>query len=309
MKKTALIAMAMLVLSNVAFAKFSDDYKAQYPKNVTVNNKQENVNAVSKEVEKDVQVNCIVLNMDRLYHLSYPELKKFEGIIVNGMDASQVASKTDTASQKEAANVIGEEKMYFHKKQIMRLDAGKVLYDDELAEYNKYKVVVNDIFVRNYQKALSPFAEKLGAKLIINNKYVEGETKFDPYQYMGMYMPRKGSRDYDYEHQRFNVFDKKDSPNIVFRYFENVMPDSRYPWIQTEVSPNELKEMIKSGATKTIKMGTYGGYLNYIMEIQFRHQYNEKKVIISVKPITPSRNGNLWDINTRNLELYQNEEL
>jgi len=290
-KKTIVTIALILCFTNLAFA-------------ATVKG---NVNA--NAVLKDVKITRIVLNMSRQYHLTYPDLKKFEGIFVNGKDAFQVAGEADTASQKEAANTIGEEKMRFHIKQILRIEGGKVLYDDELAEYNKYKGVVNDIFMRNYQVALSPFAEKLGAKLIINNKFVEGETKFDPYQYMGMYMPRKGSNGYDYEHQRFNVFDKKDSPNIVFCYFENVMPDSHYPWIQTEVSPAELKEMIKSGKTKTLKMGTYGGYLSHIMEIQFGHQYGEKKVIISIKPITPSSSGELWDINTRELELYQNEEL
>ena len=39
-KNLVLTAAVLLALSNVAFAKFSDDYKAQYPKNVTVNNKQ-----------------------------------------------------------------------------------------------------------------------------------------------------------------------------------------------------------------------------------------------------------------------------
>ena len=39
-KKIAVVATSLLVLSNVAFAKFSDEYKKAYPKNVKVTQKQ-----------------------------------------------------------------------------------------------------------------------------------------------------------------------------------------------------------------------------------------------------------------------------
>lgn len=257
---------------------------------------------IADAIKNHVRNTVVIFNIDWGYALSGPGFEQCKGIIINGKDINQAISDANKASHTEAINRIGADKMRFHKNQALRLDAGKPLYDDEYKEFNINKVIVHGIFKKNYYAAAAPYAEKLGLKLVINNnKFMDGETEFDPKRYLGLYIPNGN----DYMHQRLYITENKEG-EIDFTYYENAISNSgtKYPHIGNTISKQLFAEAVRNHMKKTIPMyhwGVKNGNASYYMEYQMG--YDGESVTCSIKKVAPVINDEEWEIYQNNLEL------
>ena len=262
------------------------------------------VDAIKDHVKNTVAI----FNIDWAYCLGGPGMEQCKGIIINGKDINQAVSEANKLSHTEAINRIGEDNMRFHKNQALRLDAGKVLYEEEYRYFNRDKVIVHGIFKKNYYNAVAPYVEKLGLKLVINNnKFMDEEVKFEPYPYLGLYIP-DGT---DYMHQRLYINTDKNKPGrVIFTYYENAIANSgaKYPHIGGSVSEAEFADMVHHSSFKTtLKMyhwGVENGNPTYLMDIRI----DNNSATCSIRKIASGLNSEEWDIYANDLVLTKEKK-
>ena len=246
-------------------------------------NNSATTNVKKKEVketsDKNVNNTVAVFNMNSYYNLSGPGLKQFEGIDIDSQNVQQAINLASEKSSKEIRNRIGQDNVIKHRNLIYKLDNDKSLTNDEYAQFNTDKIIIHDIFKKNYQDAIAPFAEKAGAKFVINdNEYYARKVAFNPDSYIGIYRP-KNNNHIDYDHQMLIV--SNDGSNVLFRYYED--NDGRYPWLMGTMTRTEFTEATQFGLYKTVKMTNYGGKQSYVLDLEF----GDKMIVCSVKRVGP----------------------
>lgn len=255
---------------------------------------------IADAIKDRVKNTTAIFNIDWAYCLGGPGMQQCKGIIINGKDIEQAVSDANKASHTEAINRIGEDNMRFHKNHALRLDAGRVLYKEEYEHFNRNKVIVHEIFKRNYYKAVAPYVEKLGLKIVINNnKFMDKETKFEPGPYLGLYIPN-GT---DYMNERLYINTHNSKPGrVLFTYFENAVKETKYPHIGGSVSESEFADMVRMSLTKTLKMyhwGVENGNPTYLMTIEI----DNNNATCSIRKIASGLNDKEWEIYKNNLVL------
>ena len=200
---------------------------------------------IADEAKTLIKSKNAILNMTR-EHYVYKDLKQFEGITVGGMTANDACHKAVLASYDEAIAYLGGEEMALqgYYRYIIHAQGGKYLGENGYDWYNQRRRAISDIFVKNYIKMLTPFAEAKGVKLIINDEFRDVDidsSNIWTKKYLGEYYAKRNGG-IDYEHERMQIY--TDNDDVVIRYWKNISSDM-YPWIMGRAKKEAFKKAIE----------------------------------------------------------------
>ena len=223
---------------------------------------------IGNEVQTLIKSKYAISNLTREHGLGN-NLKQFDGIIVGGLTANDARHKAIDASYKEAIAYLGGEEMALqgYYRYIIHAQGGKYLGENGYDWYNQRRRTISDIFVKNYIKMLTPFAEAKGVKLIINDKFRDVDidsSNIWTKSYLGEYYAKRNGV-LDYEHERMQIY--TDNDDVVIRYWKNISSDM-YPWIMGRVKREAFKKAIEL-------RGSYGKFsvLANVFGVEAQDQY------------------------------------
>lgn len=224
---------------SIFYNQFKERFEKKFKSYYT--NVEENI---GNAVQALIKSKYAILNMTREHYVD-KSLKQFDGMTVGGMTASDACDKAVRASHDEAIAYLGGEEMALqgYYRYIIHANGGMYLGENGYDWYNQRRRTISDIFVKNYIKMLTPFAEAKGVKLIINDKFRDVDidsSNIWTKNYLGEYYAKRNGG-LDYEHERMQIY--TDNDDVVIRYWKNISSDM-YPWIMGRVKKEAFKKAI-----------------------------------------------------------------